>query len=339
MTKPAIWFPIIKANTGVDRFTLSLADALHRHGIRTEITWLPHYAEYLPYLISKIRPPEWANIIHINSWLHYRFYAHFGLPVVVTCHGCVHDPALVPYKTLAQKIYHHLWIKPLEKYAFHHAHTITAVSQYTAEITCKNFNSPYIITIPNWLPNAAFNYPKHRKKPHHPFKLLFLGRLSTRKGADLLPLIMKALGNNFELYYTVHPRDKINRNDYPNNMKALGWSSNPEQIKTWIDEADTLLFPSRMEGMPLAVLESMARGLPIICSDSSSLPEIVISGVNGIICQTNNIDEYIKAILILYKDTEKWISFSKNAYHYMHMHYTEKQIIEKYINLYISIIL
>lgn len=336
--QPAIWFPTIKANTGVDSFTIRLVDELRQQGFRAEITWLPHHAEYLPWLISDIKPPEWANIIHINSWLHPRFYQSFQLPVLVTCHGCVHDTALTPYKSLAQKIYHQIWVKWLEKNAFLHSTKITAVSNYTAIMTKKAFGEFNIETIPNWLPDDAFVKFKNRDHPHHPFKLIYLGRLSSRKGTDLLPLIMQHLGSDFELHYTQHLDDRHFFSEVPFNMKALNWGTTTEQIKIWLDQADALVFPSRMEGMPLAVLEAMARGLPIICSDSASLPELVKNNFNGFLCSNENINEYITAIKYIKNNRNIWKEMSKNSYNYSYNRFGSYQSINKYINIYNNLI-
>src|SRR5690606_24312426 len=111
--QPAVWFPAICAGTGADIFTIRLAENLQAAGIRTEVTWLPHYAEYLPWLVSSPKPPDWANIAHINTWLHPRFIPQ-GIPLVATMHHCVHDVAMEPYKSVLQSLYHRLWIKRIE---------------------------------------------------------------------------------------------------------------------------------------------------------------------------------------------------------------------------------
>ena len=38
--------------------------------------------------------------------------------------------------------------------------------------------------------------------------------------------------------------------------------------------ADALLFPSRLEGFGLPLLEAMAAGCPVVCTDVTSLPEV-----------------------------------------------------------------
>src|SRR5690606_2448467 len=92
---PAVWLPAILAGTGADVFTMRLCDGLNARGLRAEITWLPRRAEYLPWTVQVPRPPEWANVAHVNSWLPQRFWPK-GLPSVVTVHHLVHDPAYKP---------------------------------------------------------------------------------------------------------------------------------------------------------------------------------------------------------------------------------------------------
>lgn len=335
--KLGVWFPAVKCGTGTDVFTITLAEELNKLGFRAEITWLPHHAEFLPWGVKRPEPPSWANIIHINSWLHPRFYQSFGLPVVVTCHGSVHDRALSPYKTLLQKIYHQVWIKSLESRAYQNCAYITAVSEYTARITREAFGDIAIHTIPNWLPNKAFSTDE-KSSVHQPFRLLFLGRLSKRKGADLLAPIMHGLGNDFELYYTVHPEDKAGDSHHSENMKRLGWTSSSNQINEWIDNADALIFPSRMEGMPLAVLESMARGLPVICSNSSSLPELIQHSIHGLICPVDNVTSFIEAAQYLLQNPEACKAMSVAVKKRALIHYSQDSSISKYINIYQSLI-
>jgi glycosyltransferase involved in cell wall biosynthesis len=58
------------------------------------------------------------------------------------------------------------------------------------------------------------------------------------------------------------------------DVRFLGWVSNGEVEGLWAI-AEAFVFPSLYEGFGLPVLEAMARGVPVACSNASSLPEVV----------------------------------------------------------------
>ncbi|HLO85227.1 MAG TPA: glycosyltransferase [Nostocaceae cyanobacterium] len=55
-----------------------------------------------------------------------------------------------------------------------------------------------------------------------------------------------------------------------NKVIFLGQISN---VLDWLNVADIFVFPSLLEGMPLCVMEAMAKGLPVIASSVSGIPE------------------------------------------------------------------
>ena len=57
------------------------------------------------------------------------------------------------------------------------------------------------------------------------------------------------------------------------DVRFLGWVSGEELEGLWA-LADAFVFPSLYEGFGLPVLEAMARGVPVACSNASSLPEV-----------------------------------------------------------------
>jgi glycosyltransferase involved in cell wall biosynthesis len=293
MHAPAVWFPAIRAGSGADVFTERLADALNRQGIRAEITWLPHRAEYAPWSVPVPRPPEWANVVHVNTWLHPRFIPP-RMPVVATMHHVVHDPAFAPYRTAAQAAYHRLWIKPIEAAVLRRAQAVTAVSNYTANQVRAVFGRQDVTVIPNGIDTNVFR-PGPDRPPHHPFRLLFVGNWSRRKGTDLLAPIMQALGPDFELWVTSGLRDWRAKTPLPANIRFLGRVPTTDALVRVYQDADALLLPSRLEGFGLAALEAQACALPVVATDGSALPEVVKSGSTGYLCPQDDVAAFVAA--------------------------------------------
>jgi len=77
-------------------------------------------------------------------------------------------------------------------------------------------------------------------------------------------------------YHTAHETELERRASAAGvhaSVRFLGWCSGAELEGLWAI-ASAFVFPSLYEGFGLPVLEAMARGVPVACSDASSLPEV-----------------------------------------------------------------
>lgn len=328
----AVWFPAIRAGTGADVFTERLVGSLRRRGLNAAITWLPHRAEYLPWTVGTPQLPGWATIVHVNSWLHRRFVS-FGLPLVATLHGCVHDAALDPYKSLLQRYYHRHWIKRIESKILRRADAVTAVSRYTSDQAARVFGRGDILPIHNWIDLQRFS-PDQRREPRHPFRLLFAGKPSRRKGADLLPEIMRGLGPEYELHYTARPEEIPSSRGLPANMMALGRIDDEDALIRAYRDSDVLLFPTRLEGLSLVTLEAQACGLPIIGTDCSSMTEVVENGKTGLICPVDDVPALAKAVKTLKDTPHLWSKMKIAARQRIEKFFDEDTAISSYIDIY-----
>lgn len=333
---PAVWFPAIRTGTGTDVFTQRLCDNLNRRGIRAEIAWLPRRAEFLPWTVQAPNPPSWANVVHVNTWLHSRFIpAH--LPVVATMHLCVHDPAFEPYKSRLQTLYHRHWIKPLEAIVLHRADRVVAVSHYTADRTREVFGTKDVLVIHNGVPIPADTNELPERQPHVPFRLLYVGNWSRRKGVDLLGRVMEVLGDRYELRYTADAYGTHLKVKLPVNCMCIGRVSGL-QLQHAYKDADALLFPSRLEGFGLVAAEAMSNGLPVVAVNNSSLPEVIEDGVTGLLCPNDDIFEISRAIMNLAENADIWRNFSISSRSLVKHRFDINIKAGKYLSIYSEIV-
>lgn len=79
----------------------------------------------------------------------------------------------------------------------------------------------------------------------------------------------------------------------------LGYRNDVNEI---YNAADLFLFMSLQEGLPVALMEAMASGLPVICSDIRGNRDLISKDINGEII-SNSTDSVVKAILKLKENT------------------------------------
>jgi glycosyltransferase involved in cell wall biosynthesis len=108
------------------------------------------------------------------------------------------------------------------------------------------------------------------KRPHKNLPAL-LGALA-RIPADRRPLLV-APGYRAEHEHEHELRRRADELGVGGDVRFPGWVTAPQLEGLWAI-ARAFVFPSLYEGFGLPVLEAMARGVPVACSNASSLPEV-----------------------------------------------------------------
>ena len=128
---------------------------------------------------------------------------------------------------------------------------------------------------------------------------LFLGRIGERKGVfdliDAFATIPLTKQQNTRLIIAgdgegKRARDlieKLNLNQY---ITILDWVDE-QQRNELLASADVFVLPSYNEGLPMALLEAMSWQLPTITTPVGGIPELVISGVNGLLVNPGEIEQ------------------------------------------------
>lgn len=86
------------------------------------------------------------------------------------------------------------------------------------------------------------------------------------------------------------------------SIAVTGWLSRDEVLKTLYESVDIYLQTSLWEGMPLAVLEAMALGKPVVATDSVGNRDVVVHGQTGFLGSTR--EALTKALLFLIDDAD-----------------------------------
>jgi glycosyltransferase involved in cell wall biosynthesis len=145
-----------------------------------------------------------------------------------------------------------------------------------------------------WAPvgEGGFAYgPKTRTRQ---FTYAFVGRLYWHKGVGFLLNAFKRLANSNEnvslrLYggLTGGPLEgvikrRIEELGLENSVEIKGWMKHETMLSQISSEVDVIVHPSLYEACPIALLEAMSLGKPIIVSDLPWSGEFVADGVTGL---------------------------------------------------------
>lgn len=95
-------------------------------------------------------------------------------------------------------------------------------------------------------------------------------------------------------------------------------------IRRWLSAADVYVTASRVEGMPVAPLEAMACGLPIIATDANGLSDILSDGerCGGLIVKRDDVAALSEAIGRLRNDVELRQNLGAAAFNHVRLNYS-----------------
>lgn len=300
-----IWMPYLAAGTGADLSTLYLARGLEERGHTVVLQPFSRRFEPVPWFLRAVEPPESAEASITNTWNGFAF-TRPGISMITVDRLFVLDPALTPYKSPLQALYHNTFVRRFVTASARQAEVVVAVSEYTAEMITKTIGGCRPKIVLNAVDTEFFTPVGRAGAPNgtRPIRLLYVGKLSRRKGADLLPPIMKSLGARYQLYYTGSEREFSGYGEPAPNMTSLGRLSQ-DAIRDQYRRADILLFPSRGEGLARAIMEALACGTPVVVGNISSMPEAVDDQV-GRLCSPDDIPSFVAAIEALTADGTTW---------------------------------
>ncbi len=142
--------------------------------------------------------------------------------------------------------------------------------------------------------------------------ILSVGRLVPEKGHSFLIEACNVLKENgFQFHCIIigegPDRQKLERLIYKYKLDNFIELKGPvfhEKIKDYYNLADIFVLSSVTEGIPVVLMESMSKEIPVIASRITGIPELIEHGKNGILIPPKDIKQLADAISLLIKNDD-----------------------------------
>lgn len=180
--------------------------------------------------------------------------------------------------------------------------------------------------------------------PEH-LKVLYLGYLGKDKGSfDLVeaakgtasrnvPIIFDLFGDDLEKGDVELLKKQIDQDGLRNIVIVHPFANGSQKVDAY-RSADIFVYPSYHEGMPIAVIEAMACGLPIIATRVGGLPDLVSDGINGMLVDAGRPDQLVAALEYLSTNSELRSSMQRKSAQIAFENYEIETIVPRLVNIY-----
>lgn len=160
-----------------------------------------------------------------------------------------------------------------------------------------------------------------------PVRILTIARFVEKKGIEFgLRAIARILERHPNVEYHIVGDGPLRRRytrlidelDIPDRVHLQGWRDQDE-VRHILAQSHLFLCPSitakdgDMEGIPVALMEAMAAGLPVIATFHSAIPELVKDGVYGYLVPERDIDSLVERMSRLLDHPEQWTEMGHAA--------------------------
>lgn len=201
---------------------------------------------------------------------------------------------------------------------------IIVLSQMERAMLENRVRDARVFVLPNCIAPDEARVFERTYRAEEPLTMLFLGRITVNKGIDVIYRALQASrrkGTRFRFVMAgAGPEQGLYVERFRNLLGedfdfrgVVAGAEKTEVLKT----CNILLLPSFFEGMPMALLESMAFGLVPITTNVGSISTVVKHGTNGIIVHRQAPQEIVDAIDRLAADREYMHMLSRNSRQYV----------------------
>ena len=297
-------------------------------------------------LLNDAIKQTWPDVIHIHNIFPLAspsilFLAkRYNIPVVITLHNyrmicpsatLYHDGKLYlksikktfPIDAIIKKVYRNSVFQTAMCVTFYGIHKILGTWHKKVDryITLTNFahnlfqSSSLKVPESKFVVKSNFVFDPGESTLERADFFLFIGRLSQEKGIQCLLDLAKMKVCSIKICGT-GPMEEVVRSVAVEleNLEYLGQLDRSEVLGE-LKKSKALIFPSVWyEGMPMVIIEALATGTPVICTNLGGQNEMINHGINGLKFEADNYLEFLSCIkLIEGMDDKDYFSLSRNA--------------------------
>ena len=195
-----------------------------------------------------------------------------------------------------------------------------AVSDDVGAAVRRQFHPPpgRVVTIPNGVDTELYGQPIDRAAvrervglPGDARVLIVVAKLMKQKGHEFL---LRALPSLFERFPDLHVLlvgDGPLRSRLTDDIAQLPGAArvhlagNRRDVGDLLAASDLFVLPSLWEGLPMALLEAMATGLPAVVTDVSGSGQVVVDGESGLVVPPGDVERLCAAIGLMLDDPDR----------------------------------
>jgi glycosyltransferase involved in cell wall biosynthesis len=160
------------------------------------------------------------------------------------------------------------------------------------------------------------------KPPDSPLSLLAVGRLHAVKDHAFLVqacVRLQRLGMHFECSIAGEGPERANleslirESGLQGRITLLGHMTR-KSLNLLYERADVVALTSRSEGIPLVLMEAMARGKIVLAPAITGIPELVIAGKTGFLYEAGSLDQFVERLLVIRSLTQAQLRPDKSPH-------------------------
>ena len=180
------------------------------------------------------------------------------------------------------------------------------------------------------------------------YQLVYLGTLIERKGLqDLLQAMSllrqekPALAGRVRLVIAgsgeeeAKLRSMAEKLGIAGQIRFAGWIEDKEK-KQLLQSSQCMVLPSYDEGLPIAILEALSYGLPVVSTDVGSVSDAVLDGQNGYLVSAHAPEQIATAIADIFENQARWERLSRQARKTAETQFDERLMFQRLEQLYLK---